>query len=129
MATEIFIIEFIYGYQRGTPPEYKDAGSMFWSDVTNDPVFFLHHCNIDRLWADWQHQHPTQGYLPNTGGPQGHNVNDPMLPWKGTSKPASVIDHNSLGYIYDTEQDQMHMMMEGSKKKIVGPFVWRDLAL
>ncbi len=19
-----------------------------------DPIFFLHHCNIDRLWAEWQ---------------------------------------------------------------------------
>lgn len=113
----------------GTPPEFKDAGSMFWSTSPNDPVFFLHHCNIDRLWADWQHQHPTQGYLPNTGGPQGHNVNDPMHPWKGSSTPASVINHNSLGYIYDTEQDQMQMMMAAAKKKIVGPFVWRDLAL
>lgn len=19
-----------------------------------DPIFFLHHCNVDRLWAEWQ---------------------------------------------------------------------------
>ena len=25
----------------GTPPEYKDAGSMFWSTSPNDPIFFL----------------------------------------------------------------------------------------
>jgi tyrosinase len=28
----------------------------------NDPVFFLHHCNIDRIWASWQRryfQNPT----------------------------------------------------------------------
>lgn len=23
-----------------------------------DPIFFLHHCNIDRLWAAWQTQNP-----------------------------------------------------------------------
>ena len=27
-----------------------------------DPIFFLHHANIDRLWADWQTAHP--GALP-----------------------------------------------------------------
>lgn len=65
----------------GTPPEFRDAGSMFWRTSPNDPVFFLHHCNIDRLWAQWQAQNPTYGYVPNTGGPQGHNINDLMEPW------------------------------------------------
>ena len=27
-----------------------------------DPIFYLHHANIDRLWADWQAAHP--GLLP-----------------------------------------------------------------
>jgi tyrosinase len=110
----------------GTPPNFDDAGSMFWSTSLNDPVFFLHHCNIDRLWAEWQRQHPQQGYVPNIGGPQGHNINDPMEPWKGATTPASVIDHHSLGYIYDKEQDKMQMMA-AEKKKITGPFVWKDL--
>jgi hypothetical protein len=25
----------------------------------NDPIFYLHHANIDRLWACWQQLHPT----------------------------------------------------------------------
>ncbi|QRV97159.1 tyrosinase [Ceratobasidium sp. AG-Ba] len=33
-----------------------------------DPIFHLHHCNVDRLWAFWQHIYPdyvagTEGYL------------------------------------------------------------------
>ncbi|KAH9250017.1 hypothetical protein BASA83_001070 [Batrachochytrium salamandrivorans] len=28
------------------------------STSTNDPIFFLHHRNLDRLWAVWQQQHP-----------------------------------------------------------------------
>jgi len=111
----------------GTPPEYNDAGSMFWSTSPNDPIFFLHHCNIDRLWAQWQQHHPTHGYLPNIGGPKGHNINDPMEPWKGTATPASVIDHHSLGYTYDTEEAPMQMMAAKQKQKIIGPFVWKDL--
>ncbi|MCJ1371074.1 hypothetical protein MMC20_002289 [Loxospora ochrophaea] len=29
---------------------------MPWS--TNDPIFFVHHAQIDRLWWKWQHQEP-----------------------------------------------------------------------
>jgi hypothetical protein len=27
--------------------------------AANDPIFYLHHANIDRLWACWQHLHGT----------------------------------------------------------------------
>ncbi|KAK0545117.1 hypothetical protein OC846_005794 [Tilletia horrida] len=30
------------------------AGEMFGSHSPNDPIFFLHHANIDRLWWSWQ---------------------------------------------------------------------------
>jgi hypothetical protein len=58
------------------------------------------------LWADWQVAHPGEGYLPVTGGPAGHNLNDAMQPWLGlgeTITPASRLDHHALGYAYDTE--------------------------
>lgn len=59
------------------------SGSMYFSTSPNDPIFFLHHCNIDRLWQMWQQQHPTEGYHP-TGvgsemGPLGQNLNDVMI--------------------------------------------------
>jgi tyrosinase len=37
-----------------------DMGSV--PTAAYDPIFFLHHANIDRLWADWQAAHP--GALP-----------------------------------------------------------------
>ncbi|MGI0011147.1 MAG: tyrosinase family protein [Nitrosopumilaceae archaeon] len=77
------------------------GGSMMATTSPNDPVFFLHHCNVDRLWAIWQSMHPTEGYLPVSGGPLGHNLNDPMLPWGSTATPASVLNISSLGYSYD----------------------------
>lgn len=67
----------------------------------NDPVFFLHHCNIDRLWAQWQARNSKYGYLPQSGGPKGHNLNDSMYPW--TATPASILNHTALGYEYDTK--------------------------
>jgi len=83
------------------------GGSMSPSSSPNDPVFFLHHCFIDKCWADWQALHPTEPpYAPASGAPSGHNLNDAMQPWAGiglTITPASLVDHHALGYAYDTE--------------------------
>jgi tyrosinase len=84
------------------------GGSMLPMTSPNDPVFFLHHCFVDKLWADWQALHPAEGYLPVTGAAVGHNLNDPMQPWAGrgeTVTPAGVLDHHALGYAYDTEPE------------------------
>ena len=77
------------------------GGSMLPGSSPNDPIFFLHHCNVDRLWAIWQSQHTNENYLPVSGGPAGHNLNDSMFPWGGTTTPASVLDISTLGYSYD----------------------------
>lgn len=93
----------------------------------NDVIFFLHHCNIDRLWAMWQIDgHQGSAFYPSVGRPQGHNLNDPMWPWVGglagyssnnaqpnivlpnftgepVRRPADVLDHRALGTAYDTE--------------------------
>jgi hypothetical protein len=84
------------------------GGSMLPASSPNDPVFFLHHCFVDKLWADWQRLHPTEGYLPISPivGKPGHSLNEAMEPWAGrgqTITPASVLDHHALGYGYDTE--------------------------
>jgi hypothetical protein len=47
-----------------------------------DPIFYLHHCNIDRLWAMWQLDGHADEY-PLTGGKPQHNRNDIMYPWTG----------------------------------------------
>ena len=46
----------------------------------NDPVFFLHHANIDRLWSAWMERHG-MSYQPVSGGPVGHNIDDSMWPY------------------------------------------------
>jgi tyrosinase len=82
------------------------GGSMGPMSSPNDPVFFLHHCFVDKLWADWQALHPGAGYLPVAGAAPGHNLGDAMQPWAGAGTivtPASVLDHHALGYAYDTE--------------------------
>jgi tyrosinase len=57
-----------------------------------DPLFFLLHCNVDRLWAKWQRQNgrfnpaTAASYQPGTN-PVGHNLNDTMWPWNGVTTP------------------------------------------
>lgn len=67
----------------------------------NDPVFFLHHCNVDRVWTQWQLVNPSASYVPTSGGAQGQNLNDRMYPWKKT-RPSDLLSISDLGYSYDS---------------------------
>ena len=57
--------------------------------AARDPLFFLLHCNVDRLWAKWQKQngrfdHTTAASFSGSGSnPIGHNLPDTMWPWNG----------------------------------------------
>lgn len=44
------------------------GGDMLLSSSPNDPVFYLNHCNVDRIWAAWQKQHPSEPYRPAQSG-------------------------------------------------------------
>ena len=91
-----------------------------------DPIFYLHHCNIDRLWAMWQMDGHATDY-PTTGGNLHHHRDDIMYPWTGgaagygTNSPIATsipmpdfsalgAQHNvdtldfrtAYGYTYDT---------------------------
>jgi tyrosinase len=77
----------------------------------NDPIFFLHHANVDRIWGLWQDLSPSSNYLPQSGGPSGHNWGDYLWPWfpgSGLStnyRPQDVWDFRGmLNYGYDTDQ-------------------------
>jgi tyrosinase len=86
-------------------PKDPAVGPMALGVAPNDPVFWLLHANIDRLWVAWQQRHG-QVYLPEAGGPQGHNLDDPMTPFDTIGlrvTPRMMLDHHTLGYVYDTE--------------------------
>lgn len=77
------------------------GGTMELSTSPNDPVFFLHHANVDRLWTVWHHQNSGEArYLPHSGG--GRFDQDKPMPVVGTT-PAGVLNQHSLGYRYDVE--------------------------
>jgi len=55
-------------------------GTMAYNTSPNDPVFFLHHANIDRIWAAWELDGGSH-YKPKGGAPYGWNASDTMWPW------------------------------------------------
>lgn len=112
------VLEGWIGISSDTPPLIHNrvhmwvGGSMTPGTSPNDPVFFLHHCNIDRLWALWQFRHPGQNYpitVPRSAGGAGtrpHGLNDLMPPWTAAPelvRPIDVLHHPTLGYTYDTD--------------------------
>ena len=75
------------------------GGSMLTMSSPNDPVFWLLHANLDRLWAEWE---AAYGFdYPEVGAAAGQNLHDAMSPFGAT--PADALDHHALGYRYDTE--------------------------
>jgi tyrosinase len=96
--------------------------------AVNDPIFFLHHAMIDRLWARWQdamvsagtplddQYHPTMSEA--VGIQLGQRIDEPMWPWNDAVEmgrwglptpdvtPRSVFNTRSerLNYVYDDQQ-------------------------
>ncbi len=61
--------------------------------ATQDPLFFLLHSNIDRLWAKWQlarnlyNTSDTNTYSPQPAPAIGDFLTDTMWPWNGVTAP------------------------------------------
>jgi tyrosinase len=74
-------------------------GHMYSGLSPLDPIFWLHHCMADRVWAEWQ---------------QGHTTPDPKVDYSGQfvdadGKPAQAnstmaLNIANLGYTYDVLQ-------------------------
>jgi hypothetical protein len=85
------------------PPHNWVSGIMATSASPGDPVFYLHHCWIDMLWAQWQLQNPG---APFVSSGMGRGLSDPMQPW--TTTPADVMDHHTINlyhYLPSFQQD------------------------
>jgi tyrosinase len=57
------------------------SGDMLLGSSPNDPVFYLNHCNVDRIWARWQKDRPNAPYRPPQSASQNllrHRPNDPL---------------------------------------------------
>lgn len=81
------------------PPHDWVGGLMASTRSPEDPVFYMHHCWIDMLWARWQLAHRDAGFVASQ---PGMGLHDPLMGYPDRT-PANVLDHHGLGYVYDTE--------------------------
>ena len=115
----------------GPRPEALHGGVHVWigGDMRRpgisprDPIFFLHHAQVDRVWALWQRLHPQARWTAS---------NEPMWPWDGSDlstrqaavvpnvsprdlvRPTDVLDTRELGYVYDGEDAAREVRETGS---------------
>lgn len=84
------------------------GGDMVTSMSPNDPAFYLHHANVDRIWSAWRTRHPNAQYRPQQTEDQDllfHRINDPMHTFFDEEvSPGMMLDH-SAAYTYDTLDD------------------------
>jgi len=84
------------------------GGDMSPSSSPNDPVFYLNHCNVDRIWEAWMRPSP-QGhgrvYVPDQNEPsslKGHRIHDTLTSLlSGTTTPADMLNVSQF-YTYDS---------------------------
>ena len=68
------------------------GGTMMSSISPKDPLFWLHHGFIDKLWADWETAHP---------GVNPANVGETLQPAPIMTRTVSqVLSTRALGYVY-----------------------------
>ena len=74
-----------------------------------DPLFYLHHCNIDRLWSIWQLNHSGVEQYTIDNDPGYPRYDATFVPINETmfggvvgagATPASMLDHRLFGYHY-----------------------------
>jgi tyrosinase len=87
-------------WPKGSKEPY--AGTMTLNTSLNDPVFWLHHANIDRIWSQWEQIHGVQ-YQPESGARRGQNLHDTMWPYRNHGIETTIqdlLEISKLGYTY-----------------------------
>lgn len=90
----------------------KNGDQSHFATAANDPLYFLLHCNIDRLWMEWQQRRKNKWLSKNPGldypaselasdyywdasdmdrtwmyPPNRHNLSSEFWPWDGSPTP------------------------------------------
>lgn len=67
-----------------------------------DPVFWLHHSFVDRIWYEWQSLHGIENYLPLLSGREGHILSDELVEFGVLiSDTLDPSDYGEGGYNYE----------------------------
>ncbi len=111
---------FVHGMVGGVSNTNKQNGLMgVPATAALDPVFFLHHANIDRMWTAWN----VTGNNQNTDNPNW--LNGPTA--NGHSQFAMPLDASGTPWYYTPQQvqDTMELIYNGS----VYSYTYDDLSL
>lgn len=100
------------GQLEGTP--HNHVHGMIGGDMGGymsplDPIFWLHHANIDRLWAMWASDHS------DPADEQWLNLGMDFVDQNGNAvqvKPIDLLITRDLGYRYDTQPE---LLMVGAR--------------
>jgi len=82
------------------------GGDMLAGTSPNDPLFWLHHANVDRIWWAWQRgATPLRPYLPaSPSGPIGQRSNDRLVGLLRSDWTPNLVQDigntTNLGYEY-----------------------------
>jgi tyrosinase len=103
----------VEGWQPNPPAMHNRVhvwigGDMAPASSPNDPVFFLNHCNVDRLWAAWQRKYANASYLPGGNAPASlkfQRLTDKLFSvFPNAPKISAMISITDV-YAYDTLAD------------------------
>lgn len=86
----------------GTVHMYVGPDMRDFSRAGFDPIFWLHHCNLDRLWEVWRTAGPVGRSNPTSGGwltERFSFLDVDGAVWSGTA--ADVDSTTALGYTYE----------------------------
>jgi tyrosinase len=98
----------VHVYVGGTAPGGATYGLMSDPGIAAlDPIFYLHHCNIDRMWATWNNSgktNPTDAKWLN--GPAAQGQREFVMPIPGNNAwvytPEQMDSLSKVDYTYDS---------------------------
>jgi tyrosinase len=97
----------VHVYVGGNSPDGQTWGLMSDPGIAAlDPIFYLHHSNIDRMWAAWNANGNPNTTDPNwLGGPASTGGREFVMPMPGATPwvytPDMVKSLSQLDYVYD----------------------------
>jgi len=89
-----------------------------------DPIFWLHHANVDRLFALWQAIYPDE-YLPTISSDGGPTENTELYPFRKTENEywtsKSARDTKAFGYTYPELVKSSQQSVTAAVNTLYGP--------